>query len=84
MSSQKQDPDPITILTVLLGLWIRTLQAVDAAHVPSKRVMSSPFLHKTISFSESCVGDLMLYVATKFNNKMYQMLVWPFLAFANI
>ncbi len=46
--------------------------------------MSSPFLHKTISFSESCVGDLMLYVATKFNNKMYQMLVWPFLAFANI
>jgi hypothetical protein len=54
-------------------------------NIPSKRVMSSPFLHKTISFSESCVGDLMLYVATKFNqNKMYQMLVWPFLAFANI
>jgi hypothetical protein len=52
--------------------------------VPSKRVMSSPFLHKTISFSESCEGDLMLYVATKFSNKMYQMLVWPFLAFANI
>jgi hypothetical protein len=52
--------------------------------VPSKQVMSSPFLHKTISFSESCVGDLMFYVATKFNNKMYQTLVWPFLAFANI
>jgi hypothetical protein len=52
--------------------------------VPSKRVMSSPFLHKTISFSEFCVGDLMLYVAIKFDYKMSQMLVWPFLAFANI
>ena len=46
--------------------------------------MSSPFLHKTISFSESCVGYLMLYVAVKFNCKMSQMLVQPFLAFANI
>ncbi len=34
-----------------------------------KAVMSSPFLHKTIFFSESCVGDLMLYVAIKFDNK---------------
>ncbi len=52
--------------------------------VPSKRVMSSPFLHKTISFSEFSVGDLMLYVAIKFDYKMSQMLVWPFLAFSNI
>jgi hypothetical protein len=52
--------------------------------VPSKRVMSSPFLHKTISFSEFCVGDLMLYVAIKFDYKMPQMLVWPFLAFSYI
>jgi hypothetical protein len=29
--------------------------------------MSSPFLHKTIFFSESCFGDLMLYVAKKFD-----------------
>ena len=36
-------------------------------YVPSKRVMSSPFLHKTIFFSESCFGDLMLYVAKKFD-----------------
>jgi hypothetical protein len=35
--------------------------------IPSKRVMSSPFQHKTIFFSEFRVGDLMLYVATKFN-----------------
>jgi hypothetical protein len=38
--------------------------------LPSKQVMSSPFLHTKISFSESCVGDLMLYVAIKFNCKM--------------
>ena len=37
--------------------------------VPSKRVMSSPFLHKTIFFSESCLGDLMLYGAIKFDLK---------------
>jgi hypothetical protein len=30
-------------------------------HLPSNRVMSSPFLHKTIFFSEFCLGDLMLY-----------------------
>ncbi len=35
--------------------------------VPSKRVMSAPLEHKTIFFSEFRVGDLMLYVATKFN-----------------
>jgi hypothetical protein len=35
--------------------------------VPSKRVMSSPLEHKTIFFSEFRLGDLMLYVATKFN-----------------
>jgi hypothetical protein len=35
--------------------------------VPSKRVMSSPLEHKTIFFSEFHLGDLMLYVATKFN-----------------
>ncbi len=33
--------------------------------------MSSPFLHKTISFSESCAGDLMLYVAIKFDYKIF-------------
>ncbi len=43
---------------------------VGSFHLPSKRVMSSPFLHKTISFSESCVGNLMLYVTIKFNCKM--------------
>ncbi len=30
-------------------------------------VMLSPLLHKTIFFSESCLGDLMLYVAVKIN-----------------
>jgi hypothetical protein len=35
--------------------------------IPSKRVMSSPLEHKTIFFSEFRLGDLMLYVATKFN-----------------
>ncbi len=34
--------------------------------VPSNEVMSSPFLHKTIFFSESFTGDLMLYIAIKF------------------
>ncbi len=42
------------------------------------------FLHKTKFFSESCFGDLMLYVAVKFNLKRSLMLVWSFLAFANI
>jgi hypothetical protein len=32
--------------------------------------MSSPFLHKTIFLSESCTGDLILYVAIKFNLKV--------------
>jgi hypothetical protein len=40
----------------------------DPVSVPSG-VMSSPFLHKTIFFSESCSGDLMLYVAKKFDLK---------------
>jgi hypothetical protein len=34
--------------------------------VTAKPLMSSPFLHNTIFFSESCFGDLMLYVAKKF------------------
>jgi hypothetical protein len=34
---------------------------------PSKRVMSSPLEHKIIFFSEFRLGDLMLYIATKFN-----------------
>ncbi len=37
--------------------------------VPSNRVIVSPFLYKTIFFSESCLSDLMLYVATKFDLK---------------
>jgi len=80
--------DEITIPGPVYMKWPTNYSCQDSPtpvlQIPSKRVMSSPFLHKTISFSESCVGDLMLYVATKFNNKMYQMLVWPFLAFANI
>jgi hypothetical protein len=36
---------------------------------PSNGVMSSTFLHKTIFFSESFSGDLMLYVAIKLNLK---------------
>ncbi len=39
--------------------------------VPSKRVMSSPLEHKTIFFSEFRLGDLMLYVATKFNFRKF-------------
>jgi hypothetical protein len=67
-------------LSVLLGspiastmsdsLWgcagYRTLSEKNV-YLPSSRVMSSPFLHKTIFFSESCLCDLMLYVATKFD-----------------
>ena len=42
-------------------------EAEGHEEVPSKRVMSSPLEHKTIFFSEFRLGDLMLYVATKFN-----------------
>ncbi len=45
----------------------KNLVVGDTGMVPSKRVMSSPFEHKTIFFSEFRLGDLMLYVATKFN-----------------
>ncbi len=55
-------------------LWQIRLNAVGRVVVmwiPSKRVMSSPFLHKTISFSESSAGDQMLYVAIKFDYKIF-------------
>ncbi len=48
--------------------------------VTSNGVMSSPFLHKTIFFSESFPGDLMLYVAIKLNLKSSYMLTWSFSA----
>jgi hypothetical protein len=63
---------------------LSTKSAASPDSLPSSRVMSSPFLHKTIFFSESCLGDLMLYGATKFNLKRTYMLVWPFFLFANI
>ncbi len=45
----------------------KLLVTTDASKIPSKRVMSSPLEHKTIFFSEFRLGDLMLYVVTKFN-----------------
>jgi hypothetical protein len=52
---------------LFLNGFINVLFNVITNLIPSKRVMSSPFLHKTIFFSESCFGDLMLYVAKKFD-----------------
>ena len=49
------------------GSGSETLKTKNLKDIPSKRVMSSPLEHKTIFFSEFRVGDLMLYVATKFN-----------------
>ncbi len=37
--------------------------------IPSNGVMSSPFLHKTVFFSEFFSGDLLLNVAIKLNLK---------------
>jgi hypothetical protein len=57
--------------------------------MPSSRVMSSPDLHKTTFFSESCLGDLMLLYMLPFASYMIQWkekayMALSFLAFANI
>jgi hypothetical protein len=68
-------PDPRLIVLLYKSLkMLKSLAAVlfcvikicQLGMVPSNGVMSSPFLHKTIFFSESFSGDLMLYIAIKF------------------